>query len=71
MAKEALKELKGMAADQLKAREAELRTELFGLRNKVVSGAIKDRSDFSNKTKLVKKDIARCNTLLRQLELKK
>ena len=71
MANEALKEMKGMAPDQLKARESELRKELFELRNKVVSGAIKDRSDFANKTKLVKKDIARVHTILRQQETKK
>jgi len=71
MANEALKELKGMAPDQLKAREVELRKELFELRNQVVTGAIKDRSDFANKTRLVKKDIARVNTFLRQHELKK
>ena len=71
MANEALKEMKGMAPDQLKAREAELRKDLFELRNKVVTGAIKDRSDFANKTRLVKKDVARVNTFLRQHELKK
>ena len=71
MSKESLKEMKGMAADQLMARENELRKDLFDLRNKVASGALKDRSDFANKTRLVKKDIARVHTILRQQELKK
>jgi large subunit ribosomal protein L29 len=60
-----LDELKTLNADQLTAKDQELRTELFKLRTNNTSEKVKDISKF----KKLRKDIARVQTLKRQHEL--
>ena len=67
MASETLKEFRGMAPDQLKEREQELRSELFKLRTSGATEKVKD----SSKSGKIRKDIARALTLLREQEIKK
>jgi large subunit ribosomal protein L29 len=66
-ATESTKELRKMPSDQLKAREQELRTELFKLRTTGSTEKVKDVSQF----KKIKKDIARILTLLGEQNKKK
>jgi large subunit ribosomal protein L29 len=61
MATETLKEFRKMATDQLNAREAELREELFKLRTGATTEKVKDTS----RPRKIKKDIARIQTILR------
>jgi large subunit ribosomal protein L29 len=65
MATETLKEFRKMATDELKKREEELRSELFGLRTGGAAEKVKDTS----RSGKIKKDIARIKTILRQQEL--
>lgn len=65
MATETLKEFRKMATDELKKREEELRSELFGLRTGGAAEKVKDTS----KAGKLKKDIARIKTILRHQEL--
>ena len=67
MATETLKEFRKMATDQLKAREEELRSELFKLRTGGTTEKVKDTA----RSGKIKKDIARILTILRAQELKK
>ncbi len=57
-----LEELKNLNADQLTAKEQELRTELFHLKTGNSTEKVKDVSKF----KKIKKDIARILTLQQQ-----
>lgn len=66
MATESLKEFRSMGAEQLQAREEELRQELFKLRTGASTEKVKDTSKFHK----VKKDIARIQTIRRATELK-
>ncbi len=66
-ATETIKEFRKLPSDQLKAREQELRMELFKLRTTGSTEKVKDVSQF----KKIKKDIARILTLLRETETKK
>ena len=66
MATETLKEYRGMPADQLLAREEELRQELFKLRTQGSTEKVKDISRFQK----IKKDIARIQTIRRENETK-
>jgi large subunit ribosomal protein L29 len=67
MATETLKEFRKMANDQLKAREQELREELFKLR----TGGSTDKVKDTTRSGKIKKDIARILTILRAQEIKK
>jgi large subunit ribosomal protein L29 len=67
MATETLKEFRKMATDQLKAREKELREELFKLRTGATTEKVKDTA----RPGKIKKDIARIMTILRAQEIKK
>jgi large subunit ribosomal protein L29 len=62
-----MKEFQKMANDQLKAREAELRDELFKLRTGATTEKVKD----TTRPGKIKKDIARIQTILRAQEMKK
>jgi ribosomal protein L29 len=65
MASESLKEYRKMAADQLKEKEGELRSELFKV--KTSTDKVKDTS----KARKTRKEIARILTVQREAELKK
>ncbi len=67
MATETMKEFRKMATDQLKAREVELRDELFKLR----TGATTEKVKNTARPGQIKKDIARIQTILREQETKK
>jgi large subunit ribosomal protein L29 len=67
MASETLKEYRKLAADELKERERELRTELFKLR----TGEKTDKEKDTSRTGKIKKNIARILTIRREQELKK
>jgi large subunit ribosomal protein L29 len=58
------RELKEMSKDELQAKEAELRDQLFKLSFQKSLGQL----DSPMKVKNVRKDIARVKTLLRQLQ---
>ena len=60
------KELRLMSADELNAKLAELKEELFNLRFRHATGQLEN----PNVLKTVKKDIARVKTVLRERELK-
>lgn len=63
--KSLLKDLRALSAEELTAREAELKKELFELRFQAAAGRLED----TNKLKEVKKTIARVKTV--QAELNK
>ena len=67
MASETLKEYRKMAADELTAREQELRMELYKLR----TGEKTDKEKDTSRTGKIKKNIARILTIRREQELKK
>jgi len=58
-----LQELKEMSADELQAKEAELKDQLFKLRFQKSLGQLENPMKLKN----VKKDIARIKTLLQEL----
>ena len=55
-------ELNGMTAEQLEEKVKELKSELFGLRFQLATGQLQNTMRLGE----VKKDIARCKTILRQ-----
>ncbi len=60
------KELVIMSKPELEAKVAELKAELFNLRFQLATGQLQNTMVIQN----VKRDIARCMTVLRQLEQK-
>ena len=59
-------EFAAMKPEEIKAKIAELKSELFTLRFQLATGQLQNTTAISK----VKKDIARANTVLRQQELK-
>ena len=59
-------EFSAMSVDQLTAKVAELKKELFNLRFQLATGQLQNTMVIQG----VKRDIARCMTVLRQLEQK-
>jgi large subunit ribosomal protein L29 len=57
-------ELTAMTAEQLQEKVKELKSELFGLRFQLATGQLQNTMQISE----VKRDIARCKTILRQKE---
>ena len=57
-------ELSAMTREQLEAKVKELKSELFGLRFQLATGQLQNTMRLGE----VKKDIARCKTILRQKE---
>ena len=57
-------ELTAMTAEQLQEKVKELKSELFGLRFQLATGQLQNTMRLSE----VKRDIARCKTILRQKE---
>ena len=57
-------ELTAMTVEQLQEKVKELKTELFGLRLQLATGQLQNTMQISE----VKRDIARCKTILRQKE---
>jgi len=57
-------ELTAMTVEQLQDKVKELKTELFGLRFQLATGQLQNTMQISE----VKRDIARCKTILRQKE---
>ena len=55
-------ELSSMTVEQLESKVKELKSELFGLRFQLATGQLQDTMRLGE----VKKDIARCKTVLRQ-----
>jgi len=55
-------ELNGMTAEQLEEKVKELKSELFGLRFQLATGQLQNTMQIGE----VKRDIARCKTILRQ-----
>ncbi len=55
-------ELNAMSAEQLEAKVRELKSELFGLRFQLATGQLQNTMQIGE----VKRDIARCKTILRQ-----
>ena len=55
-------ELTAMSVEQLQEKVKELKTELFGLRFQLATGQLQNTMRLSE----VKRDIARCKTILRQ-----
>ena len=60
------KELVIMSKPELESKVAELKAELFNLRFQLATGQLQNTMVIQN----VKRDIARCMTVLRQLEQK-
>ena len=60
------KELKAMNKTELEAKVGELKAELFNLRFQLATGQLQNTMVIQG----VKRDIARCMTVLRQLEQK-
>ncbi|NLV57755.1 MAG: 50S ribosomal protein L29 [Clostridiales bacterium] len=60
------KELVIMSRTELESKVAELKAELFNLRFQLATGQLQNTMVIQN----VKRDIARCMTVLRQLEQK-
>lgn len=58
--------LKGVSLDVLRGRLAEAKKELFNLRFQLATGHLQDTS----RVGIVKKQIARIHTVIRELELK-
>ena len=57
-------ELTAMTEEQLEEKVKELKTELFGLRFQLATGQLQNTMQIGE----VKRDIARCKTILRQKE---
>ena len=57
-------ELSAMTKEQLEEKVKELKSELFGLRFQLATGQLQNTMRLGE----VKKDIARCKTILRQKE---
>ena len=57
-------ELTSMSVEQLEDKVKELKSELFGLRFQLATGQLQNTMRLSE----VKRDIARCKTILRQKE---
>ena len=57
-------ELTAMTVEQRQEKVKELKTELFGLRFQLATGQLQNTMQISE----VKRDIARCKTILRQKE---
>ena len=57
-------ELTAMTVEQLQEKVKELKTELFGLRFQLATGQLQNTMQLSE----IKRDIARCKTILRQKE---
>ena len=57
-------ELTAMTVEQLQDKVKELKTELFGLRFQLATGQLQNTMQIGE----VKRDIARCKTILRQKE---
>ena len=55
-------ELTAMSKEQLEAKVKELKSELFGLRFQLATGQLQNTMQIGE----VKRDIARCKTILRQ-----
>ena len=55
-------ELSSMSVEQLEAKVKELKSELFGLRFQLATGQLQNTMRLGE----VRKDIARCKTILRQ-----
>ena len=55
-------ELNAMSKEQLEEKVKELKSELFGLRFQLATGQLQNTMQIS----LLKRDIARCKTILRQ-----
>ena len=55
-------ELTAMTAEQLQEKVKELKSELFGLRFQLATGQLQNTMQISQ----LKRDIARCKTILRQ-----
>ena len=55
-------ELTAMSKEQLKEKVKELKSELFGLRFQLATGQLQNTMQISQ----LKRDIARCKTILRQ-----
>ena len=60
------KELQAMNKNELETKVADLKAELFNLRFQLATGQLQNTMVIQN----VKRDIARCMTVLRQLEQK-
>ncbi len=60
------KELVAMSKTELESKVGELKAELFNLRFQLATGQLQNTMVIQN----VKRDIARCMTVLRQLEQK-
>ncbi len=58
------KELTGMTVEQLQEKVKELKSELLGLRFQLATGQLQNTMQLSE----IKRDIARCKTILRQKE---
>ena len=59
-------EFSAMNKEQLTAKVAELKSELFNLRFQLATGQLQNTTVIAN----TKRDIARCMTILREQELK-
>ena len=57
-------ELTAMSKEQLEEKVKELKSELFGLRFQLATGQLQNTMQISQ----LKRDIARCKTILRQKE---
>ena len=57
-------ELSSMSVEQLQDKVQELKSELFGLRFQLATGQLQNTMQLSE----IKRDIARCKTILRQKE---
>ena len=57
-------ELTAMSKEQLEEKVKELKSELFGLRFQLATGQLQNTMQLSE----IKRDIARCKTILRQKE---
>ena len=60
-----VKEIRQLSTEELTSKVAELKNELFNLRFQLATGQL----DNSSSIRLVKKDIARVKTILREREL--
>lgn len=59
------KELKGLSANELNVKLNDLKNELFNLRFQLATGQLEN----SSRIKLVKRDIARVKTVMRESEI--
>ena len=65
--KDYVQELNGLTTEQLLDREKELKEQLFNLRFQLATGQLENTASL----KIVRKNIARVKTVLRQQELNK